>query len=72
LENLRRNGVLNRLHKKAWPKKLRDLSYPWKSVNKEEVAPIFFVLVIGIIVSIAILTIELASHQFRKGKRTME
>ncbi|KAJ4445624.1 hypothetical protein ANN_12306, partial [Periplaneta americana] len=69
LRQLRSSGVLKRLQDLSWPRKVGDLSAPWKSVNIEEVMPMFFQLGVGIIAAMFFLVIEFVVYAFKFKNR---
>lgn len=70
LLRLRSTGILNCLHKRAWPIKVDEDKTLWRSVTIDAVQPIFFILTIGVVLATVIMFIERqASDMVQRSSR---
>jgi hypothetical protein len=58
LLRLRSTGILNRIHKRAWPIKVDEDKTLWTSVTIDAVQPIFVILTIGFVLATVLMFIE--------------
>jgi hypothetical protein len=58
LLRLRSTGILNRIHKRAWPIKKDEDKTLWTSVSIDAVTPLFVILTVGVVLATVLMFIE--------------
>jgi hypothetical protein len=58
LLRLRSTGILNRIHKRAWPIQTDEDKVLWTSVSIGAVTPLFVILTIGVVLATVLMLLE--------------
>jgi hypothetical protein len=67
LLRLRGTGVLNRIHKRAWPIQTDEDKTLWTSVSIDAVTPLFVILTIGVVLATVLMFIERQTSNMAQG-----